>query len=165
MELVQQTPTRVLHRRSDLARKRNVYLLGAGLEGKFCPAYNIAAAIIDGKVDYVTFTDKRAAKGDLQAFMERVTLRRNNDVVLRRPHIADGNPEARLVIKMRDGHVHDVVLGPAMHLTGDAVLDKFRANVVEVLGKQRVERPIELVQRLDTMKDVAELMDAVTTGN
>jgi len=33
--LVQQTPTRVLHRRSDLARKRNVYLLDAGLEGKF----------------------------------------------------------------------------------------------------------------------------------
>ncbi|VVB58968.1 tRNA pseudouridine synthase Pus10 [Candidatus Anstonella stagnisolia] len=33
VELVQQTPTRVLHRRSDLARKRNVYLLGAKVEG------------------------------------------------------------------------------------------------------------------------------------
>jgi len=34
VELVQQTPTRVLHRRSDLARKRKVYLFGAKLEGK-----------------------------------------------------------------------------------------------------------------------------------
>jgi len=36
-----------------------------GLEGKFSLAYNISAALIDGKVDYETFTDKRAAKGDL----------------------------------------------------------------------------------------------------
>ena len=136
-----------------------------GLEGKFCPAYNIAAAIIDGKVDYETFSDKRAAKGDLQAFMERVTLSRNNDVILRHAHIADGNPEARLKIKMRDGRLQDVVLGPAMHLTGDAVLDKFRANVAEVLGSKRSARPIELVQGLEAMKDVAELMDAVTTGS
>ncbi len=136
-----------------------------GLEGKFCLAYNISAAIIDGKVDHDTFTDKRAAKGDLQAFMTRVRLVRNNDVTLRRPHIADGNPEARLRIKMRDGSVHDVLLAPAMHLTGDAVLDKFRANAGGVLGRERIARPIELVQRMETMKDVAELMDAVTTAS
>ena len=135
-----------------------------GLEGKFTLAYNISAAIIDGKVDYETFTDKRAAKGDLQAFMKRVTLSRNNDVLLRRPHIADGNPEARLVIKMRDGRVHDVVLGTAHHLTGDEVLDKFRMNAEATLGRERVALTIDLVKRLEQLKDVAELMDAVTTG-
>ena len=134
-----------------------------GLEGKFTLAYNISAAIIDGKVDYETFTDKRAAKGDLQAFMARVKIRRSDDVALRRPHIADGNPEARLVVKMRDGRVHDVVLGTAYHLTGDAVLDKFRANAKAVLGHERVALTIELVQRLEKLKDAAVLMDAVTT--
>ncbi len=134
------------------------------LHGKFCMAYNIAAAIIDGKVDYETYTDKRVAKGDLQAFMARIRLARNNDVVLRRPHIADCNPEARLRVTMRDGRVHDLVLGPAMHLTGEAVLDKFRANASVVLGRERTALPIELVRRLDTLKDVAVLMDAVTTA-
>ncbi len=134
------------------------------LHGKFCMAYNIAAAIIDGKVDYETYTDKRVAKGDLQAFMARIRLARNNDVVLRRPHVADGNPEARLRVTMRNGRVHDLVLGPAMHLTGEAVLDKFRANASGVLGRERTARPIELVQRLEALKDAAELMDAVTTG-
>ena len=133
-----------------------------GLEGKFTLAYNISAALIDGKVDYNTFTDKRAAKGDLQAFMARVKVSRNNDVVLRRPHIADGNMEARLVIKMRDGRVHDVVLGTAYHLQGDAVLDKFRLNAEPTLGRERVALTITLVQRLEKLKDVAELMDAVT---
>jgi 2-methylcitrate dehydratase PrpD len=136
-----------------------------GLEGKFCLRYNIAAAVIDGKVDLETFTDKRAQQGDLQAFMARVRLVRNPDVAMRRPHIADGNPEARLRVRMRDGRVHEVVFGPAMHLTGDAVVDKFRANAGLVFDPVRVGRPIELMQRLETMTDVTELMDAVTTGS
>jgi 2-methylcitrate dehydratase PrpD len=133
-----------------------------GLEGKFCLRYNIAAAVIDGKVDLDTFTDKRADQGDIQAFMARVRLTRNPDVTLRRPHIADGNPEARLVVKMRDGRVHNTVLAPAMHLTGDAVVDKFRANAAYVFDRERIARPIQLVQRLEAVSDVGELMDAVT---
>jgi 2-methylcitrate dehydratase PrpD len=135
-----------------------------GLEGKFSLAYNISAALIDGKVDYETFTDKRAAKGDLQAFMKRVRLARSNDVELRRPHIADGNPEARLRITMRNATVHELVLEPARHLTGDAVLDKFRLNTEGILGKERVATAIELAQRLEKVKDVADLMNAVTIG-
>ncbi len=134
----------------------------AGLEGKFSLAYNISAAIIDGKVDYNTFTNERAAKGDLQAFMKKVRLVRNNDVVLRRPHIADGNHEARLRITMKDGTVHDFAMKIAMHLTGDAVVDKFRMNTEKILGKDKSGAAIELVQRLEKVKDVAELMNAVT---
>jgi len=134
----------------------------AGLEGKFCLAYNIAAAIIDGKVDYETFTDARAAKGDLQAFMQRVEVKRNPDVAMRRAHIADGNPEARLRITMKSGQVHERVLGTAHHLTGDAVTDKFRMNAEAVLGRERVGSAIELVGRLESSKDLKALMDAVT---
>lgn len=136
-----------------------------GLEGKFCLRYNIAAAVIDGKVDLETFTDKRAQQGDLQAFMARVRLVRNPDVTLRRPHVADGNPEARLRVSMRDGRVHEVVFGPAVHLTGDAVIDKFRANAGLVFDPERVGRPIRLVERLEAMTDVTELMNTVTTGS
>ncbi|RPI43186.1 MAG: MmgE/PrpD family protein [Betaproteobacteria bacterium] len=134
----------------------------AGLEGKFSLAYNISAAFIDGKVDYGTFTNERAAKGDLQAFMKRVKLVRNNDVVLRRPHIADGNPEARLRITMKNGTVHEFVMQKATHLTGDAVVDKFRMNTEKILGKEKAGSAIELVQRLEKVKDVAQLIDAVT---
>jgi 2-methylcitrate dehydratase PrpD len=135
-----------------------------GLEGKFCLRYNIAAAVIDGKIDLDTFTDKRADQGDIQALMARIRLTRNPDVALRRPHIADGNPEARLVVKMRDGRAHDMVLPPAMHLTGDAVVDKFRANAAYVFDRARIDRPIGLVQRLEAVADVGELVDAVTVA-
>jgi hypothetical protein len=50
----------------------------------------------------------------------------------------------------------------AMHLTGDAVLEKFRLNAEHVLGKDRTATAIDLVQRLETLTDVAQLLDAVT---
>ena len=133
-----------------------------GLEGKFSLAYNISAALIDGKVDYGTFTNERAAKGDLQAFMKRVKLMRSDDVALRRPHIADANSDARLRITMKDGTVHDILMGTATHLTGDAVLDKFRMNTEAILGKERAATAIDLVQRLETLSDASQVLDAVT---
>jgi 2-methylcitrate dehydratase PrpD len=133
-----------------------------GLDGKFCLRYNIAAAIIDRKVDLDTFTHKRCDQGDLQELMTRVRLIQNPDVLLRHPHIADGNPEARLRVHMRDGHVHEVELGPAMHLTGDAVVDKFRANASAVLDQEKIGQGMQLVQGLEDLEDVNALMDTVT---
>ena len=135
-----------------------------GLEGKFCLRYNISAAIIDGKVDLDTFSDARAERGDLQAFMERVSLVRNPDVAMRRPHIADGNPDAKLRIQMKDGRVHEVAFGTARHLTPDETVEKFRANAGLVFDRDRVGRCIELVGRLETVSDIATVLDAVTTG-
>ena len=133
-----------------------------GMEGKFCLAYNIAAALIDRKVDLSTFTDDRSDRGDLQEFMKRVRLSQNPDVELRGQHIADGNPDARLRVHMRDGRLIDMELGPAAHLTGDAVVDKFRANASFVFGHDEIGKPIQLVQRLDDLGDISELMDSVT---
>jgi hypothetical protein len=63
---------------------------------------------------------------------------------------------------MRDGTVHELVMEIARHLTGDAVTEKFRMNTEAILGKQRAATAIELVQRLEKVRDVAQLMDAVT---
>ena len=49
----------------------------------------------------------------------------------------------------------------ATHLTGDAVVEKFRLNAEHILGKERTTIAIELVQRLETLADVAQLLDAV----
>jgi len=57
-----------------------------------------------------------------------------------------------------------MVLAPVMHLTGDAVVDKFRANAAYVFDRERIDRPIGLVRRLGAVADVGELMDAVTVA-
>ncbi|MCH7931895.1 MAG: MmgE/PrpD family protein, partial [Proteobacteria bacterium] len=136
-----------------------------GLEGKFCMAYNIAATIIDRKVDLNTFTNERSDEGDLQEFMKKVKLVHNPDVLLRHDHIADGNPEAKIRIRLYDGTEHEIDLGPAMHLTGDAVVDKFRANAGVVFDQEQMSQPVRIVEHLDELDDISSLMDTVTTGS
>ncbi len=133
-----------------------------GLEGKFCLRYNIAAAAIDRKVDLDTFSDARAGRGDLQAFMERVRLVRNSDVVMRRSHIADGNTDAKLTVQMKDGRLHEVEFGPAMHLSLDATVEKFRGTAGLVFDAEHVGRTIDAVGRLEALPAAAAVLDAVT---
>jgi hypothetical protein len=52
-----------------------------------------------------------------------------------------------------------------MHLTGDAVLEKFHLNAERILGKERTAAAIDLVQRLETLTDVSQLLDVVTTAS
>lgn len=145
-----------------------------GLEGKFSLRYNIAAAIIDGKVVLDTFSNARAEKGDLQAFMQRITMSRNPDVVMRKPHIADGNPNAWLNITLKDGTVHVVDFSgtpgaggrpAAYHLSPEETVEKFRANAGLVFDRDRIARAIDLVGRLESVPLVSSVMDAVTLAN
>jgi 2-methylcitrate dehydratase PrpD len=142
-----------------------------GLEGKFALRYNIAAAIIDGKVDLNTFTNARAEKGDLQAFMQRVAMSRNPDVLMRKPHIADGNPDAKLIIKLKNGTVHviDFAGDPSMasrpsayHLSPEETVTKFRNNAGFVFGPDKIDRCVELVGKLEAVADISTVLDTVT---
>jgi 2-methylcitrate dehydratase PrpD len=45
-----------------------------GLEGKFSLQYTAAAALLDGKVGILTFTDERLAKADMQALLGKFEL-------------------------------------------------------------------------------------------
>lgn len=142
-----------------------------GLEGKFSLRYNISAAIIDGKVDLDTFSNARAEKGDLQAFMQRVGMSRNPDVLMRKAHIADGNPDAKLIIKLKDGTVHVVDFTGdqgtggrpnAYHLSPDETVQKFRNNAGLVFGPEPIQKCIDLVGKLETVSDIGAVLDTVT---
>jgi class 3 adenylate cyclase len=69
-----------------------------------------------------------------------------------------------LRVTTRGSRVHDIVLGPAMDLTGDAAVDKFRANTAYVFDREWIARPVQLAQRLEAIAEVGELMDAVTVS-
>ena len=141
-------------------QRRNVR---SGLEGKFCLEYNIAAAFIDRKVDLSTFTDERAARGDLQDFMSRVFRYQSPEAALHSRRTKAGLDIAHLRVFMKDGAVHDLKLAPRLTLTGAAVVEKFRANARAVLHEEAIAHVISLVQALDGRPDTRELMDTITT--
>jgi 2-methylcitrate dehydratase PrpD len=133
-----------------------------GLDGKFCLEYNIAATLIDRKVDRSTFSDDRVSRGDLQAFMKRVFRHQHPEAALASGRVRDGMEVASIRIVMEGGTVHEKKLGPRRTLTGAAVVDKFRANAAPVLDAARIDRALELITGLEKVSDVTQVMDAVT---
>jgi 2-methylcitrate dehydratase PrpD len=45
-----------------------------GLEGKFCIAYTVACALLDGSVKIASFRDERLARPDMEAIRPRITV-------------------------------------------------------------------------------------------
>ena len=109
-----------------------------------------------------TFTDARSDEGDIQEFMKKVTRSQNPDVTLRHTHIEDGDPTARIRIKMKNGQDHDVELGVAHHLTGSEVTDKFKITAGHIFGDSEINQVIDIVGSLETLDSARTLMDLVT---
>lgn len=105
-----------------------------GLQGKFSLEYNIAAALIDGRVDLASFTAERCGRGDLQRMMQRVHRHQDPAAARASERITGSAGGQRLRIEMVDGTVHDLAVGSRRTLDGDEVLEKFRANAQPVIG-------------------------------
>ena len=99
---------------------------------------------------------------DIQEFMKKVTRSQNPDVSLRHTHIEDGDPSARIRIKMKNGQDHDVELGVAHHLTGSEVTDKFKITAGHIFGDSDINQVIDIVGSLETLDSARTLMDKVT---
>ncbi len=156
-----------------------------GLEGKFCLEYNIAASIIDRKVDLTTFTDERAARGDLQKFMKKVHRSAHNPIqkaahlIMRKfmeiahyshdpektihdMHAVMYDPDANIIIKMKNGTKHDIKLGSAIHLTGDAAIAKFYTTAGIIFDDKTLNKTVKIVKNLESLNSATELMDKIT---
>jgi 2-methylcitrate dehydratase PrpD len=114
----------------------------SALEGKFCLAYNVAAAVQDGAVTVDTFTDDALQR--LAPWRERVLVRARDDlppltadVIV---HVADGRSLVR-------GHrpLHGSLDDP---LTWDELVAKFEANTAGVLRPAAREGVVDLVATL-----------------
>jgi 2-methylcitrate dehydratase PrpD len=52
----------------------------SGLEGKFCTAYTVACALLDGQVTIGTFRDERLSRPDLAELRPKITVSFNPDI-------------------------------------------------------------------------------------
>lgn len=144
------TPRELIHHRPKTA-----------LEGKFSLEYNMAVALLDKKVGLEQFTDERASRSDVQELLLKVKAPYPEDVP---EETGDLN---KVTIKLRDGkevsHEVDLPKGhPSDPLTQDEIADKFRDCAHHTLSAQDIERCVELVTNLESLRDVSTLMDILT---
>ena len=132
-----------------------------GLMGKFSLQYHAVMAVLDRRLDIESFSDERALSPDVEAMLKRVrmlvdpSLPGNYDVIY--------NP---VTIRLKNGgsFTHQVDL-PRSHwrypLKRDEWLGKFRNNASRLLPQHKVEKTIDLVERMEEVTDIRQLTEII----
>jgi 2-methylcitrate dehydratase PrpD len=128
-----------------------------GYQGKFSLHFNIAAALVLGRVVRDTFTEGVLQDPRIQAVMRRVEWRVSPEGV---DILHQATP---VTVYLKDGrvlsHPGDFIRGDPHHpLSTQEVLDKFSDNARLVLSGRALTRTIEWVLNMEEVDDVGRVM-------
>lgn len=130
-----------------------------GHESRFSLHYNMAVALLDGKLDRHTHSDERVAKPDIRAALKKVSVVVHPEW----PRTYRGRKHP-VTIKLKDGrslnHVVEKVKGsPENPLSREELLAKYTDCAQTVLSAGDVKKTAELILKLDELDDISGLMD------
>jgi 2-methylcitrate dehydratase PrpD len=136
-----------------------------GLEGKFSVQYNMATALVDRKVDVNSHTDEKLARPMIQDLIKKVTRVQHPDFVDLPVRLEGGKPNFAIVtLRLKDGRVLSERVEQARELKREEVYAKYQENArIGGIGKDKIERTIQLIKGLENLKDVTELADTVVS--
>ena len=132
-----------------------------GLRGKFAINYVVALAFLDGKLEIETFTDAKANEPEVQDALNKVQ-------VIVDETIPEPGPYCPVSVNLKDGtrytYTAKIAKGhPENPMTEEEVLDKFHSNAKQVLSPQKSEAVIVKMRNLETVANVKELVELLTT--
>jgi 2-methylcitrate dehydratase PrpD len=140
-------------------------------QAKFSMPHCIAAAVVDHQVTLETFTDGKFEDRDIVAARKKVHLSFPDVPIW--PGLADVGPDTEFVgnpvtIRTTDGRNYsarvDIPRGdPALPLTDDELLEKYRECGRSQLQQDDMERSIGLVLGLEKAADVGTLMTTLSS--
>ncbi len=131
------------------------------LQAKYSVGYNLAIALLDGKV------------GIEQFFPEKILDAKTQELLARVKHVpqklSEEGPDKHIVrVRLKDGreYSHGVEHckgeAEAKPLSKDELLKKYRTCARRVLSEDKVERSIQIINTLEDTGNIDELMDIVT---
>jgi 2-methylcitrate dehydratase PrpD len=135
-------------------------------QAKFSMPHCIAAAVVDHRVTLETFTDRKFKDCNIVEARKKVHLSFPDVPIW--PGLADVGPDTEFVgnpvtIRTTDGRNYnarvDIPRGdPALPLTDDELLDKYRDCGRSQLRPDEIQRSIDLVLRLERVTEIGTLM-------
>jgi 2-methylcitrate dehydratase PrpD len=128
------------------------------LERKFSMQYCAAAALVEGRVDFASFTDGEVANRDTRDLMERVTMVVDPGL----PQETEQQAWSRVTITLRDGRTLSTEARgarghPDTPLSDAALRDKFLACARTVLSPDEAEGVAEQIGHLEDIPDIRAL--------
>jgi 2-methylcitrate dehydratase PrpD len=138
-------------------------------QAKFSMPYCVAAAVVDRKVTLDTFTPRKFEDRDIVETRKKVHLSFPDVPIW--PGLADVGPDTEFVgnpvtIKTTDGRSYsarvDIPRGdPALPLSDDELLEKYRDCARSRLPSEAIERTIELALGLERVAEIKTLTAAL----
>jgi 2-methylcitrate dehydratase PrpD len=135
-------------------------------QAKYSMPYCIAAAVVDHKVTLETFTDHKFEDRNIVETRKKVHLSFPDVPIW--PGLADVGPDTEFVgnpvtIRTTDGRSYrarvDIPRGdPALPLTDDELLSKYRDCAHSQLRSDDIERSVGMVLGLESVADIGTLM-------
>jgi 2-methylcitrate dehydratase PrpD len=134
-------------------------------QARFSMHYGMAAALLDGQLTLKQFTDEKVTAPKAQDLMSKVKLvELETEVKEGQMH---GDPPQIVTVKLRDGKIysHQVPFAkgePGNPMTEEEIVHKFRDCAATVLAPGDIGRTVELVLNLETLPDIAGLMQLLS---
>lgn len=138
-------------------------------QAKYSMPYCIAAALVDGQVTLETFADRKFEDPNIVGTRKKIHLSFPDVPIW--PGLADVGPDTEFVgnpvtIKTTDGRSYsarvDIPRGdPALPMTDDELLAKYRDCARGQLGSDDTERSVNLVLGLEKVAEVGTLMSSL----
>jgi 2-methylcitrate dehydratase PrpD len=129
-----------------------------GLQGKFSMSYILSRALIEGKVGLDAFTDTAVRDPRILGVAERINMRLDPAL---KPSEEGGRP-CRVLIRLKNGTSFsrqiDFPKGSAeVPLSPEELRAKFAECARRAIDEKSIERALEYVERLETLKDIRPL--------
>jgi 2-methylcitrate dehydratase PrpD len=137
-------------------RPKNAY------EGKFSIPYCIATALRSGKVSLEDFTDEKVIDPKTQALLSKVDFEYPDEYIKDTTSLTQ-----EVVAKMSNGAEYfqkvEVPKGdPESPLTDEELSAKFIDCTRLTLSQTKIEKALEMVARLESLKNISQLMKLIT---
>jgi len=135
---------------------------GSVLEAKFSLPYTVAAALIDGRIDFDTFREERFRDPQIRELMERITIQRNPDVNA----LDFSKAWSRVTVHTRDGRTLTERVDRPLGIWDNPLpwqgrVAKFRDCARFVLDAEAADEVVALIERFETLEGIARLMRLV----
>mgnify|MGYP001370608410 CR=1 FL=1 len=99
-----------------------------GLEGKFSMEYTVAAMLVDGKVNFASFTDEMVQRPEIQALIQKITKEEDPSIEVKAGGVEEGHVD--VTVTLHDGtaythRIHNPKGSAEWPLTAEELKDKF----------------------------------------
>ncbi len=128
------------------------------VDAQFSMPWQVAIALIDGKIDADTFTDENIHRPDVRELMAKVDWVVDEEFERRYPE----HYSCAVTVDMEDGAEYTSTVDDPKGdyrnpVTQEQLEDKFRGLAGRELDEERVERLVALVTHLHEVEDIGEL--------